>query len=201
MRTLFLIVSNVLHPLYIPFAGTLAYFLITPKYSPFETQSGNIAPIFILTVIIPVIIYFIFRNLAVASTIPLPNFNNRKYTLYLTLALLLLVLLRIIPNNFTLEVYFYFLGLIAAIFCALILIFLKFRCSLHLMGMGSLLMFLINLSIHFEKNLIITISITTFLTGLLATSRLYINPNRRAEVIIGLLIGVFTQLFTIKFWL
>ncbi len=201
MRILYLIISYVLHPLYIPFAGTLAYFLITPKHSPFETQSSIITPIFILTVIIPVIVYLIFQNLAITSTLKLPNFQHRKYSIYLILALLLLVLFRITPYDFTIELHFYFMGLIAALLCALLLLFLKFKCSLHLLGMGSILMFLIHLSIHYEKNLIVPLSIITFLSGLLATSRLYLNPKRKAEVLIGFLLGICTQLFTIKFWL
>jgi membrane-associated HD superfamily phosphohydrolase len=201
MRAFLQIVSYLLHPLYIPFAGTLAYFLITPKYSPLEVQSGNILPIFILTVIIPIIFYLILRNLSVISTVQLPDLKERKYPLYISLALLLMVVIRVIPNNFTIELHYYFLGLIAATFSALILLFLNFKCSLHLIAMGSLLMFLVNLSIHFEKNITIAIAVTTLLCGLVASSRLYLNNNNRAEVIIGLLIGIFTQLFTIKFWL
>ncbi|MCM4169260.1 hypothetical protein KCTC52924_00676 [Arenibacter antarcticus] len=201
MGTFLQIVSYLLHPLYIPFAGTLAYFIITPQYNPLELQSGNILPIFILTVIIPIIFYSILRNLAVVSTIHMPHLKERKYPLYISLALLLMVVFRVIPNNFTIELHYYFLGMIAAIFSALLLLFLNFKCSLHLIGMGSLLMYLVNLSIHFELNLTIAISITTLLCGLVATSRLYINNNNRAEVLIGFLIGISTQLLTVKFWL
>lgn len=201
MRVFLQIVSYLLHPLYIPFAGTLAYFLITPKYSPLELQSGNILPIFILTVIIPIIFYLILRNLNLATTSILHHARDRKYSLYLSLAVLLMIVLRVIPNNYTIELHFYFLGMIAASFSALILLFLKFRCSLHLMGMGSLLMFLINLSIHFKTNLTLAIAITILLSGLLATSRLYINTNNKAEVLIGFFIGILTQLFTVRFWL
>lgn len=201
MRSFLQLVSYLLHPLYIPFAGTLAYFLTTPKHHSLEVQSGNILPIFILTVIIPIIFYLILRNLAVVSTIHLPNPTEGKYTLYISLALLLMVVFRVIPNNFNIELHYYFLGLISATFSALLLLFLNFKCSLHLMGMGSFLMFLINLSIHFEINITIAISVSTFLCGLVATSRLYLNNNKRAEVLIGFLIGISTQLFTLKFWL
>jgi len=62
-------------------------------------------------------------------------------------------------------------------------------------------MFLINLSIHFEINVTIAISIVTLLCGLVATSRLYLKAHTKSEVIIGFAIGLLTQLFTIKFWL
>ena len=70
-----------------------------------------------------------------------------------------------------------------------------------MVGMGSFLMFLIALSMHFEINIIIAISLFTLLTGILATARLYLNGHTRAEVLIGFLIGFTSQLLTIKFWL
>ena len=61
MRHLFHIISYLFHPLFIPIGGTIAYFLLAP-YSTLETQSGNILPIFILTVIIPIIFFLILKS-------------------------------------------------------------------------------------------------------------------------------------------
>lgn len=201
MRAFLKLISYLLHPLFIPFAGTLAYFLITPKYSPLKIQSGNILPIFILTIIIPIIFYLILRNLGVVNSVFMTDIKERKYPLYISLALLLMILYKVIPNNFTIELHYYFLGLIAATFSALVLLFLNFKCSIHLLGMGSFLMYLINLSIHFQINITLLIGITTFLCGLAATSRLYLNAHTRSEVLIGFLLGVVTQLITVKYWL
>jgi hypothetical protein len=112
-----------------------------------------------------------------------------------------MILLKVIPNNYILEVYFFFAGLLTAAIACLVLIFFKFKTSLHMLGMGSYLMFLIALSIHFEVNIIIAISLFTLLTGIVATARLYLNAHTRAEVLIGFLIGFGSQLLTIKFWL
>lgn len=201
MRAFLRLISFVLHPLYIPFAGTLAYFLITPRYHTLQAQSGNILPIFILTVIIPIIFYFILRNLGVVTSILMIDIRERKYPLYIGLTLLIMVLYKVIPNNFAVELHYYFLGLIAATFSALILLFLNFKCSIHLLGMGSFLMYLINLSIHFQIAITLAIGITTFLCGLTASSRLYLNAHTRAEVLIGFMLGVISQLITVKYWL
>ena len=55
-------ISYIFHPLLAPIAGTLAYFSVAPTYISLEQQSGNILPIFILTVIIPIIFFFILKN-------------------------------------------------------------------------------------------------------------------------------------------
>ena len=201
MRGFLKTVSLLFHPLFVPMAGTLAYFIITPKYSPLELQSGNVLPIFILTVIIPIISYLILRNIGLVSSIYMPDLRERKYPLYINILLLFLILYKVIPNNYTAELYYFFVGLITASMAALLLLFFNLKCSMHLMGMGSLLMFLIGLSIHFEINIIIALSILTLLTGLVASARLYLEAHSRSELFIGFCIGMITQLLTVKFWL
>lgn len=201
MKLFFKIISYFFYPIFVPIAGTITYFIITPKYSPLELQSGNVLPIFILTVIIPIISFLILKNLGVVSSIFLPGLNERKYLLIIHIVLLLMIIIKVIPNNYILEVKFFFVGLLSATMACLLLIFFKFKTSLHMVGIGSYLMFLIALSIHFEINIIIAISIFTLLTGILATARLYLNRHSRAEVFIGFLIGIGSQLLTLKFWL
>ena len=201
MRSLSIFLSYLFHPLLIPMAGTLSYFLVTPKYSPLEEQGGNLLPIFILTVIIPLISYAILRNLGLASSVFLAPVKERLYPLIISLGLLLIVLFRVIPNNYTVELYYYFVGLIAATAACLLALLLKVRCSLHMMGLGSLLMYLIALSIHFEINITIAISACTLICGLAATARIYLKAHNRAEIVIGFIIGFLSQLMTIKYWL
>ncbi|EAR02262.1 hypothetical protein [Maribacter sp. HTCC2170] len=194
-------ISYIFHPLFIPIAGTLAYFLITPKYSPLELQSGNILPIFILTVIIPIITFLILRNIGYVNSIQLPTIQERKYPLYINLVILLMIVYKVIPNNYIIELYFYFVGLIAATFATIILLFFKVKSSMHLLGMGSLFMFLVNLSIHFEINITLALSLFILAIGLVSTSRLYLKAHTKAELILGFGIGLISQLLTVKYWL
>lgn len=201
MRIFLKFISYLFHPILIPIAGTLAYFLITPRFSPDVFISGNILPIFILTVIIPIISFLILKNLGLIRSISLSEIKERKYPYYVIIALLLMIVYKVIPNNFTAELYYYFIGLIAATFTSLTLLFLNFKSSMHLTGMGSLLMFLVSLSVHFEVNITIALSLFILATGLVATSRLYLRAHQKSEVIIGFIIGLLSQLLTIKFWL
>lgn len=201
MRFFLRAISYIFHPLFIPMAGSLAYFMITPKYSPIEVQSGNLLPIFILTIIIPIIAYLILRNLRLVSTIFMPNYRERRYPLYIYIVLLVMVIYKVIPNSYTIELHFYFLGLLVAAMSTLLLLFLKLKVSMHLMGMGSLFIFLVCLSIHFKINITIAISLLTLATGLVATSRLYLHAHNKAEILIGFLIGLLSQLLMVPYWL
>ncbi|WP_400072072.1 hypothetical protein [Zobellia russellii] len=201
MKVFLKAISYVFHPLFIPVAGTLAYFLITPKYSPIAIQSANVLPIFILTVIIPIIVYFILKNLGLVTSIFMSSARERRYPIYIHTTLLLFVVYKVIPNTNIAELHFYFVGLIIASLTSLITLFFKLKISMHLMGMGSLVMFLTALSIHFEVNITLGLSIFTLLTGLVATSRLYLKAHTRAEIILGFLVGFLSQLMIIRFWL
>ncbi|WP_149276694.1 hypothetical protein [Pareuzebyella sediminis] len=201
MRFFLRAISYIFHPLLIPMAGTLAYFLVTPKYSPAELQVGNLLPIFILTIIIPIITYLILRNLGLVSTIFMPNPRERRYPLYIHIILLFMVIYKVIPNGYTIELHFYFLGLIVAAMSALLLLFLKLKISMHLMGMGSLFTFLVCLSIHFKINITIAVSLLTLATGVVATSRLYLHAHSKPELFIGFSIGILSQLLMVPYWL
>lgn len=200
MRHFFNIISYVFNPLFIPVGGTILYFMVTP-YSTLEIQSGNILPIFILTVIIPIIFFLILKNIGAITSIFLPTLKERKYPLYISCILLLLILYKVIPNNYVHELFYFFTGLLTATGAALILLFLKFKTSIHLLGMGSILMYMIGLSIHFEKNITLAISIFILMTGLVATSRLYLKAHSKVELLIGFLIGACSQLLIFKYWL
>lgn len=201
MKLFLQVISYIFHPLFIPVAGTIGYFLITPKYSPIEAQSSHILPIFILTVIIPIIVYLILKNVGLIQSVFMPTLKERRYPLFISVLLLLMVVYKVIPNHYIAELHFYFLGLIAATMASLLLLFLNYKSSMHLMGMGSIFMYLTCLSVHFEINITLALSILIILTGLVATSRLYLKAHTRAELVIGFLIGTVSQLLTIKFWL
>lgn len=201
MKLFFQTISYIFHPLLVPIAGTVAYFLATPKYSPLEVQSANILPIFILTVIIPIITFLILKNLGVANSIFLNSASERKYPLLIHIILLGLILVKVIPNNYIVELYFYFVGLLGAAVACLVLLYFNFKTSLHAVGISGILMYLINLSIHFEINIILAIGFMTLITGIIASARLYLRAHSKIEIIVGLLIGVVSQLLTVKFWL
>ncbi|MEO0570237.1 MAG: hypothetical protein AAF039_00940 [Bacteroidota bacterium] len=201
MRYLLKGVSYVFHPLFIPIGGTLSYFLITPRLNSLQLQSGNILPIFILTIIIPIILFLILKNLGLISSIFANELGERKYPLYFSMIIYLMILYKVIPLNYINELYYFFVGLLIATFAVLLLVFTRIKASIHLMGMGSILIYLVGLSIHFEVNITFAIAIFTLMTGIVATSRLFMKAHSKVELLIGFLIGSCSQLFVFKYWL
>lgn len=201
MQVLSKLLSYVIHPLLVPTFGTIFYFMVTPKYSPMELILGNLVPIFILTALIPLGSLLILNQFGMTRSRLLLTPEERIYPLLIFLALLLLILLRVIPNNFTVELYYFFMGIALSVTCCLLLALMGKVVSIHMVGIGTLLMFIVVLSFHFEKNIIAAISLCTLCTGLLASARLYLNRHGRAAVLTGWLIGLVSQLILIRFWL
>lgn len=201
MRLFFQVVSYIFHPLFIPLAGTIGYFMVTPKYSPIEVQSGSLLPIFILTVIIPIISYLILKNVGLISSIFITSIKERRYPLYIHISLLLIIIYKVLPYYSIVELHFYFIGLLIAAMSTLVLFFFNVKNSMHLMGMGSLITFFVGLSVHFAINITIALSLLVLVTGMVTTSRLYLKAHTIAEIAIGFSIGVLSQLLLFKFWL
>ena|SRR5690606_8481351 len=200
MRNFQLLISYIFHPLFIPIGGTVLYFRIAP-YSSLEHQSGNIVPIFILTVIVPIIFFLILRNLRLIDSLFLIAPKERVYPFIIGCMLLLMILYKVIPNNYINELFFFFTGLLCALATALVLLFVKVKCSMHLLGMSSILLYSIGLSIHFGTNLTLLIGSLILITGLVASSRLYLKAHGRAGLLIGFLVGGCSQLLLFKYWL
>lgn len=193
--------SYIFHPLFIPFAGAVAYFLVTPLQQGNDFRSTSLLPIFILTIVVPIIFFLILKSLKLISSIFAPTRRERIYPFLLGVIVHLILLYQVFPKYQLTELYFFFLGLTLSMCSALLLIFAKVKASIHMMGMVSFLVFLIGLSIHFETNLTIALSIFTFLTGVVATSRLYMRAHTKPELFIGFLIGGLSQLLLFQFWL
>jgi len=195
------LISYLIHPLLVPTIGTVFYFMVTPKYSPSELILGNLVPIFILTALIPLGSLLILNQFGMVRSRLLLTSEERIYPLLIFLSLLLLILLRVIPNNFTVELYYFFMGIALSVTSCLLLALMGKVVSLHMVGIGTLLMFIVILSFHFEKNIVAAISLCTLFTGLLASARLYLHRHGRAAVLTGWLIGLVSQLILIRFWL
>lgn len=200
MRHFQQLISHIFHPLFIPIGGTVLYFRVAP-YSSLEHQSGNIVPIFILTVIVPIIFLLILRNLRLIDSLFMTSPKERIYPFIIGCILLLMILFKVIPNNYINELFYFFTGLLCSLVTSLILLLVKVRCSMHLVGMSSILMYCIGLSIHFGTNLTLLIGLLILITGLVASSRLYLKAHGRVGLTIGLVVGGCSQLLLFKYWL
>lgn len=193
--------SYLFHPLLMPLMGTAIYFFITPRFVEKEMVTSNLFALAIITVIIPIVIFFLLRSLGQVETIFLREVKERKFPLMIQCILLLLIIKMVFNPYDSPELYYFFVAILFSAFAALVMVLFKVKVSLHQIGVAGLLMFLVGLSAHFKINILVTISFFLFANGWVASSRLQAGAHTYAELILGLFIGALPQVILFNMWL
>lgn len=201
MRLFLKAASYLFHPLLMPLLGTILYYKVTPRYIDEAIVVSEYFAIAIITIFIPIVIFFLLKNLRVVETIYLKEVKERKFPLMIQCILLLLILKMVFDPYEDPELYNFFVGMVFSTFAALVMVFFKLKVSLHQMGIAGVLMFIIGLSAHFKINLLFSISFFLFVNGWVASSRLENDSHTYPELGIGLLLGALPQLILFNNWL
>lgn len=184
-----------------PIIGVLFYFSKAPRYIPEPILRARVISIFFLTVVLPILLYFLLKTLKQAESIYLQKVRNRIIPLVLNCVITVLILIRVVPANEFLELYYFFVGILLSTLACLILAILDFKASIHMVASGGVLMFFIALSIHFSINISGSIALMCLIVGAVATSRLHMRAHTTIELLFGFLIGLVPQLIVLNYWL
>ncbi len=193
--------SYIFHPLLMPLIGAILYYRFTPRFIEPTIIQAKLFAIVIITILIPLIIFFLLKNLRVIESVYLKKVTERKFPLMIQTLLLLIIIKMVYSAYESPEMYFFFIGVLFSTIAALILILFKFKASLHQMGIAGVTMFLIALSAHFKLNFLFGIGFFFFSNGWVASSRLHTNSHSYPELIIGFVLGIVPQLIMLNFWL
>jgi hypothetical protein len=184
-----------------PLFGVLFYFLKSPRYLPKEIIQAKLISLFILTILLPILLYFLLKTLGKVKSIHLNTSKERIFPLMLNCVVIILVLQRILTLNQIIELYFFFVGILISTLTCLMLAIVKFKISIHMIAVSGLFMFFIVLSVHFNININGTLALMAILTGAIATSRLHLNAHSYKELIMGFFVGMIPQLLLVNYWL
>ena len=157
--------------------------------------------VIIITIFIPVAIFFLLRSMGLIETVMASKVAERRIPLIAQIPLLFLLTQQSITAERLPELHFFFLGALLSTVLALLAAFSNFKISLHMMGMGALLLFTIALSIHLQENYLIAIALLMLLTGIVGSSRLHMGAHSMKELFAGFLCGMLPQLLWWRFWL
>jgi len=85
-------ISYIFHPLLMPSIGVAFYYYISPRFVSQEIVEAKLFSLFILTVIMPILMFFLLKTVGKALTIHLVTTQERLYPLALYCFLLILVI-------------------------------------------------------------------------------------------------------------
>ncbi len=194
-------ISFIFHPLIMPLLGVLFYFSKSPRFIPKEIVQAKLISLFILTLVLPILLYFLLKTLNKVQSIHLKSTNERIFPLALNCVIVLIILQRIITASQIIELYYFFVGVLISTMACLMLAVFKFKASIHMISISGLFMFFINLSIHFSINILGTLVLMSIIMGAVATSRLHLKAHTYTELLTGVFIGTIPQLILVTYWL
>lgn len=201
MKLLLRLASYIFHPLWMPFAGSVFYFLLIPRFFPAEIIKAKLMAIAIITVFIPIVFYFLLKNLGKAENVFLSKVEERRWPLFFFCLLTIMVLHQILNFYNYPGLYYYFIGILLSSIFAFFLTWFRIKASLHMMGLAGLLMFTLGFCIYFHLYFIYTVAFLIVVTGLTASSRLYNKAHNSSELIIGFLTGLIPQIVVFNLWI
>ena len=201
MNYIFRVISFIFHPLLMPIVGVIFYFSKAPRYIPNPIIKAKLFSLIILTILLPILLYILLKSIKQVETIYLENVKHRIIPLILNCLIAILIIIKVLPPNEFIELYFFFIGILLSTLTCLILAILNFKASIHMIATGGVLMFFIALSIHFSINISGSIAIMFLITGAVGSSRLYLKAHNRNELVIGMLVGIVPQLILLNYWL
>lgn len=194
-------ISYILHPLIMPLLGVLFYFSKTPRFIPENIVNAKIFSTILLTMILPILVYYLLKTLKKVDSIYLKTTNERKLPLLINAFIISLVILRVFTSNEIKELYYFFIGILVSTLVCFVLAVFKVKASIHMLAASGFFMFALALSINFKININGTIALMMVLLGAIATSRLHLKAHTYPELIIGSLIGIIPQLLLFSTWL
>jgi len=194
-------ISYIFHPLLMPLLGVVFYFSKTPRFIPEPIMKAKVFSITILTIILPILLFYLLKTLHKVDSFHLENVSERKIPLIINSVIVALILARVLPLNEIPELYFFFIGILISTVTCLALVFVKFKASIHMIASAGFFMFAVALAIHFKININGTIALMCVIIGAIATSRLHLKAHTAMELLVGFFVGLLPQLILLNYWM
>lgn len=201
MKKILPIFSYIFHPLFTPVQACAFYFLFHLSDYQIEHITTFFWQISIITIFVPMILYYLLRYIGKIDSIMIPNIDQRKIPLIFQSFLIILLLRKSIPLEYYPELHFFFLGALFSTLFAIGLLYLKIKASLHMLAISALTVFVFGLNIHLQLGNIYLVPSLLLMNGFVASSRLVMQAHTPNELIIGLLLGAIPQLVFLFLWL
>lgn len=193
--------SYILHPVFIPLFGTLFYIILDENYFTFPQVLVLLLQIIIISILLPIAFFFLLRTFGKIDNIMLSDLSQRKIPLLLQIMLFSVLVTKSITLERFPELHYFFMGGIISSIVAFVLLYIKIKASIHLIGTSALTIFVLGLSYHNQVNIINTIIFIMIMNGFVASSRLEMKAHNTKELVFGFFVGALPQIGLLFFWL
>lgn len=151
--------------------------------------------IFILTILLPISFYMLLKALKKVKSFTKATLEERRLPIFIQVLLLYCLLNFTILDAYFPELYKFFQAGFISSFLVFVSVMLRFKASLHMIGITSLFVFTVMLTSYLEIDATYTLAYLIMCVGFVASSRLYMKAHTPIELFIGMLIGGLPQVF------
>ncbi len=183
-----------------PLIGAVFYFSKSPRFLPEGLIWNKLMSLSILSIALPILVFFLLKTIGKADSIYFKRVEQRKLPLLINSLILLILLFRVFPSYQIIELHYFFMAILMSNIACFILALVKFKVSLHMVGICGVFSFFIMLAIQYSININGTLALMSILTGAVASARLYLKAHTGLEILVGLCIGILPQIMVINYW-
>jgi membrane-associated phospholipid phosphatase len=186
-------ISTILHPIVLPTLGVFLYFVFVSKSFDKRLQLIVLGLVFVLTYVVPVLLLLFLKNFGFIKDFQVSTIKERRFPVIFMILLLYFLGNTIIqiPTIRNLGILFY--GTSLSLTCIYLLFSVKLKSSLHLVSMGNMIGFFLIMTNINSLSMLPIIILLILLSGILASSRLYLKAHTPVELLIGFFLGIVCQ--------
>ena len=196
---LYKFISTILHPTVLPTVGAFLYFIFVTQTFEKRLQLIVLGLIFVLTYIVPILLLFFLKNFGFIKDFQVSTIKERRVPVILMILILYFLGNTIIQIPMIRNLGILFYGTSLSLICIYVLFSIKLKSSLHLVSMGNMLGFFLIMTNVNNLSILFIIILLIFLSGILASSRLYLKAHTPIELLIGFFFRIYISISTIYF--
>ncbi|MFC2080806.1 PAP2 family protein [Bacteroidota bacterium] len=194
-------ISYIFHPLIIPSLGMLVIYNSGTylAYLPFDMKKWMLLIVFLSTFVVPLAFIPFFLYQRVIMNLQMGSRRERFVPMAVSFILYIFCFYLIRRISIPHMYHSFLLSCMLAVFAAM-LITLKYKISLHMVGLGGLVALIGFLAFYLKVDLRFYLGISVLITGLIGTARIILKAHTPGEVYTGFLTGFGVVLLTLALY-
>lgn len=193
-------ISYVLHPLLFSFMGSFLYLYLTPKHVAKQQEYVILMMVFVSTYLVPILLLALLKKVKMIKDYHLRTIDERKFPILFFIMLSFLIGRAMLSTQIADLLSFSFFGVAFALSFTYLLFNIKVKTSLHTLGIGGIIGFVMVMSYEYQLNFNSLIAGLFIIAGLIGVSRLGLNAHRPKEIYIGFLLGLISQFISFQIY-
>lgn len=193
-------ISYVLHPLLFSFMGTFMYLYLTPKHILRQQETLILIIVFVSTYVVPILLLTLLKRVKLIKDYHLRSIEERKFPILFFILLSFLIGRTLYNIEIADLLAFSFFGIAFALSFTYLIFNLRIKTSLHTLGIGGLIGFIMVMSYEYQLNFNALLAGLFIIAGLIGVSRLSLNAHNSKEIYLGFLLGVVSQFISFQIY-